>query len=320
MIEQIEFRAEKERRYADIYRNSITDGETIAIIIDNGEEERYFYKYLPSEGNDISIDLTPYCRAMGAYSMKDALNDGSEISRYLGRGGCIIHVEYNDGSETVKSIFPYGTWKETAGFLTKLPYLQVSELGDNTDPIIFSAFTWDDGNMSVMCGKAEKQIYLNDDNDSFLFQFKEYADKIEVRDQMYEDEIIRSSIPVRKVPRGMNTRRLIWRNEMGGYDAWAFEFLRESNFATTSDVFYSSTNGYTRTNRKSERLHTVETRELDDITAEVVAYVIASPEVYLWDYESNTAIPVDVVTEECRTYSDTELSGVQVSYRKRMRE
>ena len=116
----------------------------------------------------------------------------------------------------------------------------------------------------------------------------------------------------------MNTRRLVWLNEVGGIDSWSFEFLRESNFATISEVFYSSTKGYTRTNRQSERLHTVETRELDDITADVVSYILASPEVYL--EENGVLVPIDIVTEECRTYSDTELSGVQVSYRKRKRE
>ena len=319
MIESISFRAEKNRRYADITRSSITEGENISIIIDNGEIERYFVKYLPSKGENITIDLTPYCQAMSLDGMKEALDRGEEMISYYGIGGCLVHVEYNDG-ESVGTFFPYDTWKDNAGILTKLPYFQVSYEGEDTDPIIFSAFTWDDGNMSIVCGATEQQIWNNEDNFSFLFQFKQYAQHVVVRDQLYEDEMKRFVIPVRKVPRGMNTRRLIWRNEMGGIDAWSFEFLRESNYATTSEVFYSSTKGYTRTNRKSERLHTVETRELDDLTAEVVAYVIASPEVYLWDYETNTEIPIDIVTEECRTYSDTELSGVQVSYRKRKRE
>lgn len=319
MIESISFRAEKNRRYADITRSSITEGENISIIIDNGEIERYFVKYLPSKGENITIDLTPYCQAMSLDGMKEALDRGDEMISYYGRGGCLVNVEYNDG-ESVNSYLPYDTWKDYPGILTKLPYLQVSYEGEDSDPIIFSAFTWDDGDMSIVCGAADQQILNNEGNFSFLFQFKQYAPYVEVHDQVYEGEMKRFVIPVRKVPRGMNTRRLIWRNELGGIDAWSFEFLRESNYATTSEVFYSSTKGYTRTNRKSERLHTIETRELDDLTAEVVAYVIASPEVYLWDYETNTAIPIDIVTEECRTYSDTELSGVQVSYRKRKRE
>ena len=83
-------------------------------------------------------------------------------------------------------------------------------------------------------------------------------------------------------------------------------------------LFYSATKGYTRTNRISERAHIIETRELDDLTADVVAYVIASPEVYLWD--NGTLVPIDIVTEECRTYSDTELSSIQVAYRLKERE
>ena len=135
-----------------------------------------------------------------------------------------------------------------------------------------------------------------------------------------EDELKNMYIPVRTVPRGMNTRRLIWRNELGGVDTWSFEFLRESTFATTSDVFYSTLNGYTRTNRHFERVNIVETREVDDRVANALAYITASPEVYLYDYEREDYIPIDIVTEECRTYSDTELTSIQIAYRPKERE
>ena len=322
MIEYITSRAEKGRRYADIHRSSIDEGEYISIIIDNGEVERHFHKYLPSEGYDITIDLTPYCRAMATGDIAEVLDKRyTQSSYYDNHIACLIAIGYNDDMEEMRFAEPYGSWKqEGVGVLTKLPYLQVSRGEEGIDAIVFSAYTWDDDNMRISCGSAEVRLFGNGNNDTFLVQFTDYADKVTITTPLYDAELLRESIPVRVVPRGMNTRRLIWRNEMGGYDAWCFEHLRESSFATTSESFYSTTKGYTRTNRKSEMLHTVETRELDDITAEVVAYIIASPEVYLWDYATNTAERIDIVTEECRTYSDTELSGVQVSYRKRKRE
>ena len=319
MIEYVDFRADKERRYTDIQRSELTNGEYVTIHIDNGNEEMSFRKYLPAEGKRVSLDITPYCRAVVRGTPVNFFDSGDKMTAYYDNGMAgLIQIEYGD-EDFASSYEPYGSVKDV-GYLTKLPYFLVSRSGDSVDPIIFSIFTWDDDKMTIYCGQDELEIKDNGNNDTILLQLDGNTECVEMSSLVYGEDIDRYEIPVRIVPRGMNTRRLIWRNEMGGYDAWCFEFLRESNFATSSEVFYSSMDGYTRTNRKSERLHTVETRELDDRTAEVVAYVMASPEVYVWDYESEKAVPIDIVTEECRTYSDTELSGVQVSYRKRKRE
>lgn len=317
MIDWIEFRSRGNRRYIVPMRSEVKEDESIHIMIDNGDVERTFRRYLPNVAGEVEIDITPYCRALSLEKMNEAFDGGDSMSSFYGRGGCLIAVVYNEG-EFVQSYEPFGTWKENVGILTKLPYLQVSKGEDGIDPIIFCAFTWDDGYMTIRCGDNEELIEENVANDSFLLQFREYGDKVTIEDALYAGEIERDEIPVRVIPRGMNTRRLIWRNEMGGYDAWCFEFVREANFMATSNVFYGK-DGYTRTNIQSEHQYTIETRELDDRTASVVAYVIASQEVYLWDFNTKTVERIDIVTEQCRTYSDTELSSVQVTYRKRKR-
>ena len=313
MITSIAFRFDKLRVYADITRDSITEGEKIYI------GNKRHPKYLPAQGPSTTIDLTAYMRSEITGSLRSLLSGMSngEVRLYENYNlATLPRIEYENGAiRSAYEMFFNGKQTDNFGLLTHLPYMQTA-VGDS---IIVSAQTADDDTNSVSVGGATSATF----NDSHLGAVAititpaPTAEAIVLSSEVGYDEY-RNRIPLRAIPKGMNTRRLLWRNELGGIDSWYFEFLRESNFATTSDVFYSSINGYTRTNRKSERLHTVETRELDDITAEVVAYILASPEVYL--VEGNEFIPIDIVTEECRTYSDTELSGVQVSYRKRMRE
>ena len=313
MITSVTFRIEKGRVYADIVRDSITEGEKVYI----GTNKHP--KYLPSQGLSTTIDLTAYMRSEITGSLRSLLSDMSdgEVRLYDNYDLAIVpRIETESGAtRTAYEMYFNGKQTDNFGLLTHLPYMQIAE----GDSIIVSSQTADDDTNSVSVGGATSATF----NDSFFGAVAititptTTAEAIVLNSEVNYDTY-RNRIPLRTIPKGMNTRRLLWRNELGGIDSWYFEFLRESNFATTSDVFYSSTNGYTRTNRQSERLHTVETRELDDITAEVVAYILASPEVYL--VEGNEFIPIDIVTEECRTYSDTELSGVQVSYRKRKRE
>lgn len=316
MITDISYKIENGRIYADIKRDSIVEGENVEVEITNYEADYFHSKFLPN-ALSARLDITPYCKAHLIGKLSDVFFAGVHKAHQSN-----LSVSVAVTSPIERRMFGYygGYDTDTMGLLTRLPYLQISKgANGDTDPIRVAVRTYDDERPLL----KSDQEQLTTDGDDYDVQFCNLAGTryVKIESVMYAPhEYYRVEIPIRTVHRGMNTRRLIWRNELGGIDAWAFEFLRESNYATTSEVFYSSTKGYTRTNRKSQRLHTVETRELDDLTAEVVAYVIASPEVYLWDYETNTAIPIDIVTEECRTYSDTELSGVQVSYRKRKRE
>lgn len=312
MITSIAFRFDKLRVYADITRDSITEGEKIYI------GNKRHPKYLPAQGPSTTIDLTAYMRSEITGSLRSLLSDMSEGEVRLYENynlATLPRIEYENGAiRSANEMYFNGKQTEGFGLLTHLPYMQIAE----GDSIIVSTQTADDDTNSVSVGGATSATFNNPHLGAVAITITPTttAEAIVLSSKIGYDTY-RDRIALRTIPKGMNTRRLLWRNELGGIDSWYFEFLRESNFATTSDVFYSSTNGYTRTNRQSERLHTLETRELDDITAGVVTYILASPEVYL--VEGNEFIPIDIVTEECRTYSDTELSGVQVSYRKRKR-
>jgi hypothetical protein len=308
MITNIAYKIERGRIYATITRDSIAEGEQIEIAVAGNR----YKKYLPNVGEQVRIDLTPYCNS-SLREVGEALNSLSANGKIYGMAQGIAVIPDIDLQRDYALFYKNATGN-TDVVLTKLPYLQMSE----GCSLYVAMKVADDYNEQLSCGNVTINIVgLGEVEDICIVRIQPSADadKLTISDNTGYGG---ANLPIRTVPSGMNTRRLVWLNEVGGIDSWSFEFLRESNFATTSEVFYSSTKGYTRTNRQSERLHTVETRELDDITASVVAYVIASPEVYL--EENGVLVPIDIVTEECRTYSDTELSGVQVSYRKRKRE
>lgn len=317
MITNIAYKIEKGRIYATITRDTIVEGEIITIKPSANNNTTYT-KYLPNEGLVLDIDLTPYCKSAIFADLRDVIGalEGNNDFHFVGsRLGTIAYPQVNDADN--ENTFYHDNISGTPKVLTKLPYLQISR----GDVIFLALSTYKDIALRVVSGNFDVTMLPNKLKETDILYiaipsgFGIANTLVLENNQGYID---RPNIPIRVVPGGMNTRRLIWRNELGGIDAWSFEFLRESSFATSSEVFYSSTNGYTRTNRISERVHIIETRELDDITAEVVAYVIASPEVYLM--ENDTLIPIDIVTEECRTYSDTELTAIQVAYRLKERE
>lgn len=307
MITNISYKIEKGRIYATITRNAIVEGEQIVIDVAGNT----FYKYLPNAGEVVQIDITPYCES-SLRDMGEVLNALSANSKTYGvaDGVAVIpDIEQQQGHQIFyKNIFSNG-----AILLTKLPYLQMSEGGN----LYVAIRVPDDYREQLSCGDVQISITPSAAfEDICIVRIRpNNANALTLTNDMSYGGV---TLPIRTVPTGMNTRRLVWINEVGGIDSWSFEFLRESSFATSSEVFYSATKGYTRTNRISERAHIIETRELDDITASVVAYVIASPQVYL--EENGTLTPIDIVTEECRTYSDTELSSIQVAYRLKERE
>jgi hypothetical protein len=305
MITNITTKIEKGRIYATITRNAIVEGERISIAVGSKE----YYKYLPNAGDVVQIDLTPYCEG-GLRDMGDALNalPANGLAYGVEQGIAVIpDIDREQGF----TLYYKNAISHNKALLTKLPYLQMSEGGD----LLLALLAADDYNDRIICGDVQLDIIGRNHEDLCIVRIRPTnAHTLTLTDTLGYGG---ATLPIRTVPSGMNTRRLVWINEVGGIDSWSFEFLRESSFATSSEVFYS-TKGYTRIGRISERAHTVETRELDDITASVVAYVIASPEVYL--EENGKLVPIDIVTEECRTYSDTELTSIQIVYRPKVRE
>jgi hypothetical protein len=122
-------------------------------------------------------------------------------------------------------------------------------------------------------------------------------------------------------PMGLNGVRLAWLNRYGAMEFWNFDHLREKTFATTTERIYTK-DGYKKFGGEAETLYTVECREASTEVIDALAYIIASPAVWLV-HDGKTSLtfePIDVVTDECKTFEDDNILGLQVSYRKNKRE
>ena len=311
------FRFSKGRVYFDLWRDDVTDDDKVTIKVIDDEGDHYHTKHLPPYNEFLTLDLTPYCKAYLTGELKYMLKEGGEANWH--NLSVVVSVEEANNGQLCDG-YNLDGW----GILTKLPYLQISKgVNGSVDPLLMILRLPDDSNVEICTRGGCEQI--QDEGNCDLVMYSVFVETPEVKifdtDGIYEaSDFLNSYLPVRTVPRGINTRRLVWRNEMGGVDAWSFEFLRESTFAATSEVFYSTIKGYTRTNRQYERVNIIETREVDEKVASALAYITASPEVYLYDYEREDYIPIDIITEECRTYSDTELTSIQIAYRPKERE
>lgn len=320
MIDSVSYYLSNGRIYANIGGEGIK-GE--AVPIKPSEDSDYaFTKYIQYDGG-MEIDLTPYAKshimALGIldlwYIEPNTLVDGFEFN-FCARPVVDLEVQ-GAGYPQLYYRGVKETPEQSVELLTRLPYLQVANRNGKYD-LLLAFYLTDDANGEIdFSGVAPTISPLDNETIGFMKATNENLVDGESLDVYSSLDDTHRIIPLRVIPRGMNTRRLVWLNEVGGVDSWYFEFVRESVFSASSDVFYSA-EGYQRTNRTAERTHVVETRELDDLTAEVVSYVIASPEVYL-ENEDGGLIPIDVVTTECRTYSDTELSSIQVGYRLKQR-
>lgn len=311
------FRFDKGRVYLDLYRDDIVDHDRVTIKVTDEEGDHLHTKFLPPLFEHLTVDLTPYVKAYINEDFRDFLQSGGEANWF--NLSVFVYVE-----EVRNSYLCDGFNFDNLGILTKLPYLQISKGADGSvDPLWLVIRLPDDADMEICTSEGCSQLRTEGNYDLQVHTIQADTPNVEISDLSgnYGDgDLLNPFMKVKTVPRGINTRRIVWRNELGGVDSWNFEFLRESTFVTSSDVFYSSTKGYTRTKRQYERVNIVETREVDDKTANVLAYITASPYVCLWDAETAEFTPIDIVTEECRTYSDTELTSIQIAYRLKERE
>lgn len=119
---------------------------------------------------------------------------------------------------------------------------------------------------------------------------------------------------VRRFNGGANSLCLVWVNEYGVIDRWYFNFLREKTYTATSETIYTK-NGYQKLNVQSEYQHVIETKELSREAMDALSYILASPGVWIYAEDESDYTPIDIITEDCRTYSDKELSTLQIAFR-----
>lgn len=130
------------------------------------------------------------------------------------------------------------------------------------------------------------------------------------------------SVPYISRPLGLNGVRLAWVNQYGAIDFWNFDFMRERKFGVETSRIYQNAQydtGYTRLGTTAETTYTAESRELPQDILAALSYIIASPAVW-WLTAGGGQTEIDIITDECRIFSDTELSTLQIEFRPKERD
>lgn len=117
------------------------------------------------------------------------------------------------------------------------------------------------------------------------------------------------------VPPSLNNIRLTWLNRYGVFDYWNFQFVRDITTVASFDSIYTN-DGYERINIQADKHYSIETRELDKATLDALSYILESKAVYIERKIDNTTTyePIHILSDQCRVYSDTELSTLQVEF------
>lgn len=132
-------------------------------------------------------------------------------------------------------------------------------------------------------------------------------------------EVDDHEIRVVSKPLGLNGVRIAWINRYGCVDFWNFDFCRERKLAVETKKIYTGNLGYQMLGATAETTYTVETRELTQEILAALSQIIYSPAVWIVGADGTTE-EIDIITDECRIFSDTELSTMQLEYRPKKRD
>lgn len=293
-ISSVTFRFERNQCFADILQ---TEAEAKSIKIGN------FTKRITEYSQ--SVNITPYLRAEFSYQpLLNGLLSNSPMAK--------IPFIVADGINYIATR-PYfvGSIALPQNIASDLPYRVVA----NGQTDIISAGLKGGDEMRV--GDEDVRATMRDDVGSIA---------VKVTTPTIDVDFLNKTAKVRYLlrPVGLNNKRLCWVNRYGVLEFWNFDHLREQSYTAATDKIYTA-EGYKTISVEAEERVTVETKELPQDVMKALSYILISPAVWLVDDKGNglTAdnfTPIDILTEECRVYSDSELSTMQITYRQKQRE
>ena len=204
------------------------------------------------------------------------------------------------------------------GWLSDLPYLL------NTKGYLFSCSIGNVGSgYNVYTGNYKLDTNNSDKTDVYQFNSVAVSDGnyklIMSVDKAITEQTIKYEIPVVSKPLGLNGVRIAWINRYGCVDFWNFDFCRERKLAVEAKKIYTGNAGYKTLGATAETTYTVETRELTQEILAALSQILYSPAVWTVGADGTTK-EIDIITDECRIFSDTELSTLQLEYRPKMRD
>lgn len=297
-INGITFRHEGRQCFVDI---SQTAADTLYVRI------RGYQKKITEKKQ--TINLTPY---LLQEITADKIRSGILIANTL---GAYVQIQIGNSVYSDEYGFYWGEPVRNRWIASDLPYRVIDCRKHQTDFI--TAMIEGGDTMYVTDGEEVE----NDVLDFGLCAAKcspSYSRTVEVGSA----GAVRATIPYIDRPMGLNGVRLAWLNRYGAVEMWNFDHLREKRFTTTSEIIYTH-KGYQKLDTKAETIYTVESREETDAAIDALSYIIASPKVWLVHDDGNDNPEfeeISIVTEECKTFEDNNIFGLQVSYRKAKRE
>lgn len=293
-ISSVTFRFERNQCFADILQ---TKAEAKSIEIGN------FAKRITEYSQ--SVNITPYLRAEFSYQpLLNGLLSNSPMAK-------IPFIVADGKYYTATRPYFVGSIALPQNIASDLPYRVVA----NGQTDIISAGLKGGDEMRV--GDEDVRATMRDDVGSIA---------VKVTTPTIDVDFLNKTAKVRYLlrPVGLNNKRLCWVNRYGVLEFWNFDHLREQSYTAATDKIYTA-EGYKTISVEAEERVTVETKELPQDVMKALSYILISPAVWLVDDKGNglTAdnfTPIDILTEECRVYSDSELSTMQINYRQKQRE
>lgn len=254
-----------------------------------------------------TINLTPYL-------LEELWATGSLIEPFTGsvknseHWGVIPSVEINGTVYSDNTLYvPHeGRFVSNSVYkATALPYL----LYRPNYPIQFIV-----GGVSADYSVPNTSLLDSIQNTDGVRSFVGYTEAVDSKSKSLKLTRLGQTWELRRFDAGKYSTCLKWINQHGMPDKWYFNFLREKNLVTTAETIYTQ-DGYTKLNRQGELQYLIETRELGKEALDALSYILVSPRVWLVDEDDTNYEEIDIITEECRTYSDRELSTLQIAFR-----
>ena len=293
-INYISFSHEKGQVFAQVSQSA---AEKTTIQIPNRDETIHYSKVVTEKMQ--TINLTPYLRSEFEYS---AHKNGD----IMVNGNGILPVIKVNGYPYMARTGYWGQYSNDKGICSDLPYRLVAEGQGDVISVVLEPV-----------GSCPEIGAMNATSTTSLFA-KSVKPTGDIEVTVFDNDGIEAeSQRIRYVfrPMGLNGVRIAWINKYGALDFWNFDHLREENIAVQTEKIYTK-DGYVPISMEKEKQITIETKELPKAALEALSYILCSPAVWLVDnYE-----PIDIITDSCRVYSDSELSALQITYRAKQRE
>lgn len=306
MAISVNFRFNNGRCYADITRDT---AESVDVQI---------YGYMKRiSGTENTIDVTQYLYEK--LKLEPTYQNGA-----LAAGASIIpQISVGDNVFRHFRTFPFGVVDMENRVLSDLPYRRISP--NQIDQISVGQFG--QGNeLSVyeypnMTTPSDTAMNNGDTADYIGCRVRAYSGTtkmIAIVRNTHDAIMLYKTVNYVVKPKALNEVRLCWINRYGVPEYWNFQFTRDITSVASFESIYTGS-GYEKLNVKAEKHYTVETRELDRATLDALSFILTSPAVWIANDPAElgqfpTYEPIHIISDQCRIYSDSELSALQLEF------